>query len=382
MSEPAMSTEPEEQPRASYKVFVRSEEFVLSRNQIQFDSPNFFTGCFLSGLAESLTHEVHIDRNPALFALVVEYLSGYIILPLSAASVPNTMSVELATRNLAEDALFYGLTKLHAMLTTPALPNVNLDWFGLGSPLVTFGDVLSGRLPPEVEWTEKGLCSTHWGAQHPVLIYRRNFPLQLTGVSHHLAGEFIWGSEEMHYEFRGRKSPKRLASMYPRVAFPHDDIYIADGYEDSLLHIDGATIRSANLTPWWRYRTGMSRMYLPQQGFSVLDGAFPLYDDLLEVERTADEPSFSERDKERSVFRLWADEMLFVMQTEDRHRDWRDVDAEELPKDPIRVSIKVLDVKARTRAAVLKAMTSPTSRSVVQSQAGTSSRPLSGLSSA
>jgi hypothetical protein len=361
----------------SYKVIVRSDEFVLSRNQVEFDSPNFFTGCFLSGLAESHTHEVHIDRNPALFAIIVEYLSGYTVLPLSAACIPPTMSVELAIRNLAEDSLFYGLTKLHALLTTPALPHIKLDWFGLGAPLVTFTDVISGRLPPEVQWTEKGLCSTHWGAAHPVLVYRRNFPLQLTGVSHHLAGEFIWGSEEMHYEFKGRKSPQQLREMYPRVAFPHDDIFVADGYEDSLLHIDGTTIRSANLTPWWRYRTGMSKMYLPQQGFSTLDAAFPLYDDILEIQRDSDEPAFSERDKERSSFALWADEMLFVMQTEVKHRDWQDVDLHDLPKDAIRVSIKVLDVKTRTRAAVLKEMSAPTSRLGTRSQAPNHQRPLS-----
>ncbi|GAA5975745.1 hypothetical protein JCM11641_005858 [Rhodosporidiobolus odoratus] len=48
------------------------------------DEPNYFTAAFLDGgFAESSSRSLRTDHNPQLFALIVEHLSGYDIVPLS-----------------------------------------------------------------------------------------------------------------------------------------------------------------------------------------------------------------------------------------------------------------------------------------------------------
>ncbi|GAA5954394.1 hypothetical protein JCM3765_004446 [Sporobolomyces pararoseus] len=101
-----------------FTVYARDTPFRLTRSQIETDSPNYFTSAFLShGFAESTTYEVHTDRNPYLFTLIVEHLSGYTILPLQPSAVPTSMSVETARENLLRDAKYFGLEQLQELLS-------------------------------------------------------------------------------------------------------------------------------------------------------------------------------------------------------------------------------------------------------------------------
>ncbi|KAI0700392.1 hypothetical protein C8T65DRAFT_580310 [Cerioporus squamosus] len=140
-----------------YKVIVRGEEFQLTHDQISFDSPNYFTTCFTSGFAESCGRKLRLHRNPALFTLIVEYLSGYPILPLSADYLPAGMGVTTAHRFLRADAQFYGLEKLCGMLSLP-VPSTYLAWIGLASDVVHLQDVLSpaSTLPDGVVRADDG----------------------------------------------------------------------------------------------------------------------------------------------------------------------------------------------------------------------------------
>ncbi|GAA6059545.1 hypothetical protein JCM10212_006043 [Sporobolomyces blumeae] len=124
-------------PRSLYTIYARSEPFHLSRSQLEFDGPNFFTSAFdltprdafvnaplerrrvedrpeprSEGFIEAATRQLVTDRDPALFRLVVEYLSGYDVVPLHAGNVPPTMTIEQARRNLLRDADYFGLEGL------------------------------------------------------------------------------------------------------------------------------------------------------------------------------------------------------------------------------------------------------------------------------
>jgi len=104
----------------AFTVTLRGQSFVLTKAQIESDAPNYFTASFLGGYQESTNGTLTLDRNPALFALIVEHLSGYVLLPLPANAVPG-MSNQAALRNLRADALFYGLERLQALLSAPVV---------------------------------------------------------------------------------------------------------------------------------------------------------------------------------------------------------------------------------------------------------------------
>ncbi|GAA5983407.1 hypothetical protein JCM5350_007639 [Sporobolomyces pararoseus] len=120
-----------------FTVYARETAFRLSRSQIETDSPNYFTSAFLShDFAESSTREIFTDKNPQLFALIVEHLSGYGILPLQPSAVPPTMSIETAKENLLRDAKYFGLEQLQELLspktTLEALPEAVSSVCGVG----------------------------------------------------------------------------------------------------------------------------------------------------------------------------------------------------------------------------------------------------------
>ncbi|CAE6506882.1 unnamed protein product [Rhizoctonia solani] len=96
-----------------YKLTLRDTTFTLDRSQIEFDSPNYFTSCFLGSFSESHVRETRLSRDPALFSVIVNYLSGYAILPIQP---PAGMSEQAALENLLRDALFYGLDELAGIL--------------------------------------------------------------------------------------------------------------------------------------------------------------------------------------------------------------------------------------------------------------------------
>jgi hypothetical protein len=97
-----------------YTIVVRGERFVLARDQIFFDSPNYFTMLFTGTFQEAVDGhwEAILHRDPLLFKIIQTYLCGYSILPLPDNWMPAYMSQEAALKNLLEDARFYGLERL------------------------------------------------------------------------------------------------------------------------------------------------------------------------------------------------------------------------------------------------------------------------------
>ncbi|CAE6358208.1 unnamed protein product [Rhizoctonia solani] len=97
-----------------YTVSIKGKDFQLDQSQIEFDSPNYFTICFLGDFREAQTRHVELSRDPELFQLIVSYLSGYEIFPLTDKNTPATMSSISALINLRADAKFYQLEGLAA----------------------------------------------------------------------------------------------------------------------------------------------------------------------------------------------------------------------------------------------------------------------------
>jgi hypothetical protein len=157
----------------SYIVHVGEQTFRLYRSSITFDSPNFFTQTFLcdetsgenddivnstaestkridktsitsSDVGKTSDHgsigetdynktkssastqtylssnssvkEITIDRDPRSFEVILRYLRGYNVFPLSSVNLPPGMSLDLFRESLLEDARFYGLCRLERLL--------------------------------------------------------------------------------------------------------------------------------------------------------------------------------------------------------------------------------------------------------------------------
>lgn len=101
-------------------MIVRDQRFVLSRSQIEFDAPNYFTMCFLGDFTESQLRQVELSRDPHLFKIIVDYLCGYTVLPIRPDVLPPTMSPEVALANFRADAIFYQLEGLLSEVDKPA----------------------------------------------------------------------------------------------------------------------------------------------------------------------------------------------------------------------------------------------------------------------
>ncbi|KAH7332673.1 hypothetical protein B0J17DRAFT_619794 [Rhizoctonia solani] len=95
-----------------YTVILRGQEFVLTKSQIEFDSPNYFTAYFLKDSKETQAQRLELFRSPDLFKLIIEYLCGYKIFPLNEKSIPSCMPLESGLQNLRVDAVFYQLDGL------------------------------------------------------------------------------------------------------------------------------------------------------------------------------------------------------------------------------------------------------------------------------
>ncbi|RPD58550.1 hypothetical protein L226DRAFT_536983 [Lentinus tigrinus ALCF2SS1-7] len=160
----------------SYTIHVRGDVFHLSHSQISFDSPNYFTACFESGFAEARERTLRLDRHPALFAIVVDYLSGYPVLPLSTRAIPATMDMQTALRFLLADAQFYELQGLCDLLTLPS-PPMDLSWAGFASKFVHLRDVLNDTLPEGVVKTPDGSVVAA-ESELPVFVYARNMVIK------------------------------------------------------------------------------------------------------------------------------------------------------------------------------------------------------------
>ncbi|KAH8913938.1 hypothetical protein BT69DRAFT_1343827 [Atractiella rhizophila] len=99
-----------------FQIFVRETEFTLSKTQIMFDSPNFFTRAFFGEFEEANSHSIRIDVHPQLFKIVIDYLSGYDVFPISDTAVPSTMSKDTVLKNLLKDAAFLDLDHFTQLL--------------------------------------------------------------------------------------------------------------------------------------------------------------------------------------------------------------------------------------------------------------------------
>ncbi|KAH7335795.1 hypothetical protein B0J17DRAFT_667848 [Rhizoctonia solani] len=126
-----MDSQIEFSPR--YTISLQGRDFQLDRSQIEFDSPNYFTMCFLGDFREAQTRRVELSRDPDLFQIIVSYLSGYSVLPLAARHIPATMSSATAMRNLRTDANFYRLQGLiqdcDRLINHTGIENVNANRF-------------------------------------------------------------------------------------------------------------------------------------------------------------------------------------------------------------------------------------------------------------
>ncbi|KAH7335879.1 hypothetical protein B0J17DRAFT_719526 [Rhizoctonia solani] len=95
-----------------YTVILQERKFTLTQSQVEFNSPNYFSTRFLGDSRGSQTRQIKLDRDPDLFIIVLNYLRGYAVLPLSAKQIPDRMSPATVLSNLRSDAVFYQLNGL------------------------------------------------------------------------------------------------------------------------------------------------------------------------------------------------------------------------------------------------------------------------------
>ncbi|ORY75384.1 hypothetical protein BCR35DRAFT_333176 [Leucosporidium creatinivorum] len=103
---------------AHYTISLRGTVFTLSGAVLQSHLPNYFTRALLappsSQLVTPRSSAMELDRDPKLFEVVVNYLSGYEVFPLSQTAFLTDRAT--ATRNLLLDARFYKLKGLEEMV--------------------------------------------------------------------------------------------------------------------------------------------------------------------------------------------------------------------------------------------------------------------------
>ncbi|CAG8505875.1 4660_t:CDS:2 [Ambispora gerdemannii] len=80
------------------------------------DKANSNNGTSSSNKNSSIRKEIAIDRDPRLFEVILRYLRGYTIFPLSSVNLPPGMSLDLFRESLLEDARFYRLDQLAQLL--------------------------------------------------------------------------------------------------------------------------------------------------------------------------------------------------------------------------------------------------------------------------
>ncbi|KAG8677982.1 hypothetical protein FRC08_018164 [Ceratobasidium sp. 394] len=183
---------------------MRGEHFTLTQDQIEFDSPNYFTSCFLGDFAESRTRTVTLFRDPDLFKIIVEYLNGYQVIPLHESALPKRMSTDAALFNLLADAQFYHLDGLIAQIETDEQDIVLAP---------------SHRLPSYVviskSWKE-GDEATRWSAPVPVPPHTAHYLQATHGIFHQDVVQ-TWDSAKPEIDKSLRKA--RLPTSYHLITF-------------------------------------------------------------------------------------------------------------------------------------------------------------------
>lgn len=94
----------------------------VTRDQILFDSPNYFTTLFYGPLRGKGV--VALYRDPHFLHFIESHLSGYQILPLPTTGLPQYVSHQAMVKNLFADAQFYQLDGL----IQPLRPLVNTKY--------------------------------------------------------------------------------------------------------------------------------------------------------------------------------------------------------------------------------------------------------------
>ena len=112
-------------PSNLYTIIVGGQPFVLTRDQLDSDSPNEFT-CHFSKTTSN-TNKVAVHQDPHIFTIIHSHLLGYDVMPLPENWFPRYMSKEAAMDNLIADAKYYRFTKLVEILqAAPAEQRVPL----------------------------------------------------------------------------------------------------------------------------------------------------------------------------------------------------------------------------------------------------------------
>lgn len=89
-----------------YTVITRGVTFNLSADQV---GRSVYLMDAFGQLAESESMTIHLNRHPKLFQIIVDHSSGYDVLPLQQAALPESWTLEMGWRNLRRDAVYLGL---------------------------------------------------------------------------------------------------------------------------------------------------------------------------------------------------------------------------------------------------------------------------------
>ena len=101
----------------TFEVIVRGQSFTLTRGQIESEPGCLFEKALLGEFAEANAGKLVRDRHPATFALIVDHLSGYDVLPIDpTAAAQAQVDASRLLRYLQADADYYGLSRLTAAI--------------------------------------------------------------------------------------------------------------------------------------------------------------------------------------------------------------------------------------------------------------------------
>jgi hypothetical protein len=159
-------------------VLIRGKEFHLSYAQIQFDAPNVFSDFVQDVQAgtDNSNGTLHLDINLDIFALIMEYMSGYTILPVPHPAIPRFMTHKTFMAGLMKDAGELRLSGLQSLLRNSIVPaKAFLEQCGFSQTKLTLFDVLEGRTPAGSTNDRLGLRDR---AGRLILIHLRNITMK------------------------------------------------------------------------------------------------------------------------------------------------------------------------------------------------------------
>jgi hypothetical protein len=105
-----VSPKPDDLP---FTVIVRGQVFSMSRMQILAQPFSFFEKAFFGGFQEAQTRILRLDRHPAIFPVILDYLSGYEVSPLAEEEWKGTgLDKAKFLRYLEADSEYYSLDAL------------------------------------------------------------------------------------------------------------------------------------------------------------------------------------------------------------------------------------------------------------------------------